>query len=292
MSHEPDDHAVAVQQIGELLDRHRYPHAQQRLSEVLPQFPDSLLLRHYQAFLDWVQGSSDDAVAGLEAVLADAPDWYDARLLLARVRLDQDQYPEAEQVLLALLHDHPEDAQLYATYAEVMMRTMNFDKAERLAAEALRREPNDEQAMNVHVLSGFINSTSEEQRARLQQLLREHPDQAQTTIRLIQHLLEQGRHREAYELSRELVVADPSNETLVEATMELRRVNHWSMKPLWPLQRFGWAGSIAIWFGAVLLFRSGVLDEQPALAGIAAGVFLTYVVYSWVWPSILKRLLR
>ncbi|MEM8983969.1 MAG: tetratricopeptide repeat protein [Pseudomonadota bacterium] len=288
----PDDLASARHEIGELLDRQRFHMAERRLAEVLPNFPDSLELRYFQAIVEWVADHDARAVEILEEVLADEPTYYDARYLLAKVKLDQDEYRQAEEILLGLLADYPESPSLYATYAEVMLRTMHFEKAEALAGEALKRDPDHEGAMNVHVLCGFVNSSNDEQRERLQRLLQEHPDQMQTTIRLVQHLIEQGRHEEAYQLSRELVLADPANESLVELASELRRANHWSMRPLWPLQRFGWAGSIGIWFAAVVLFRSGVLDDTPTLATVLVTVLLIYVVYSWVWPPLLKRLLR
>ncbi|MEM1260842.1 MAG: tetratricopeptide repeat protein [Pseudomonadota bacterium] len=292
MSDNPDNLATARHEIGELLDRQRWAMAERRLAEVLPNYPDNLELRYFQAIVDWVADRDRRAVEILEGVLVDEPTYYDARYLLARVKLGQDEYRQAEEMLLGLLADYPESAALYATYAEVMLRTMHFEKAEALAAEALKRDPDHEGAMNVHVLCGFVNSSNDEQRERLQRLLQEHPDQMQTTIRLVQHLIEQGRHEEAFQLSRELVLADPANGSLVELASELRRANHWSMKPLWPMQRFGWAGSIGIWFGAVLLFRSGVLDGTPTLANYLVGALLIYVVYSWVWPPLLRRILR
>ena len=66
------------------------------------------------------------------------------------------------------------------------------------------------------------------------------------------------------------------------------------MVPLYPLQRWGWAGSVGIWFAVVLLLQTGVLNNTPLrdYQGAIALAFLAFVVYSWVWPPILRRIVK
>lgn len=293
MSESANDHDAALAQLGALLDRRRFGAAREVLTKVLPTYPDSPSLLQYAAWVDWMEDRLDEALTTVHRILEIEPDSYSARFLLARIRTEQENYAEAEAVLLALLKDFPEEPSLYAFYARVMLQTFNVEKAERLAAEALRRDPDHEEALNVHVLCGFIGSPGHQQRERLRKLLQEHPDQTESTIRLVQLLIDQGKTREAYELSRELARLNPENEAIVEMATSLRRSSHWSLLPLWPMQKWGWAGSIGIWLVVVVLLRSDILVDTPleAYQGTIALIFLGYVVYSWVWPPMLKRLL-
>lgn len=288
------DHGAAVAELAALLDRRRLAAARSVLAKALPAYPDSPELLQYSAWVDWMEDRLDDALSTVGRILEIDPDSYSARFLLVRIRTEQEQFAEAETLVLELLKDFPEEPALYALYARIMLQTFNVEKAERLAAEALRRDPEHQDALNVHVLCGFVNSPGPEQRERLQKLLREHPDQTETIVRLIQSLIADGKTREAYELARELVRSNPDNESIVEMANTLRRSSHWSMVPLWPMQKWGWAASIGIWLGVMVMLRSELLVGTPLAAwqNTIAVVFIGYVVYSWVWPPILGRLLR
>lgn len=283
----------ALQQLQQLVERNRISAARGLLTTVLPAYPESLGLMTYAAWVDYLDDDNAGAKGTIEKILELDPEHYSARHLLALIFEDDEDFVSAERELIALLKTYPEDADLYAVYGRVMLATMNFQKAQRLADEALRLEPNNETALNVSVLSAFINAPGSETRIRLEQLVREHPEQVQTTIRLIQVLLDQGKSVQAYELAREMVLVQPDNQGLVELASELKVETHWSMKPLWPLRKFGWAGSIGIWIAVVLMGRTGVLERLgiSEYGFLLVMVFLGYVVYSWVWPPIIRRVL-
>ncbi|MEN7342447.1 MAG: tetratricopeptide repeat protein, partial [Pseudomonadota bacterium] len=228
------------------------------------------------------------ARAHAHRILELEPHNYSARVLLTRLHVASEAYVEAEQTVLGLLADYPESPELFALYADIMLQTFHIDKAEKLAAEALRFDPDNLSAMSIHAQCAFIRQPDAEQTARMQRLLKEHPDQAQTTILLVQRLLDNGKTSEAYRLSRSLVMSQPDNPHYVELANNLRFTNHWTMKPLWPVIKWGWGGSIAIWLVFMLYMKSGVLAEYQ---GTVALVFLGFVIYSWVWPWLLKRIM-
>jgi tetratricopeptide (TPR) repeat protein len=294
MTETANDHDTAVAQLAALLDRRRLDAARGVLKQVLPRYPASSSLLQYAAWVDWLDDRLDEAQATIQRILEIQPDSFDARFLLARIRAEQEQYAEAEAVIIELLKEFPEVPVLYSFYARIMLQTSKVEKAERLAAEALRLDPGHQDALNVHVLCGFITSPGHEQRERLQKLLEEHPDQEGSIVRLVQLLIDEGKTREAYGLSRELARRNPDHERLVEMADSLRHASHWSLLPLRPMQKWGWAGSIGIWVIVVGLLRSKILVGTP-LEGYQttiAFVFLGYVAYSWAWPPMLKRLLR
>jgi len=112
-----------------------------------------------------------------------------------------------------------------------------------------------------------------------------------TLLYLVIALEERGDLKGAERVARELVLADPSNEHLVELAHALRIKSHWSMLPMWPMLKFGWGGSIGIWLISIFTLRV-VAQRYPELSAPLTVIFLIYVVYSWTWPSILKRLVR
>ena len=288
MTDDTEDLANTVHQLSELVERRRTAAARRLLSTALPKHPESVELLANAAWVGWLDDDNDEARSYVEQVLRLDPEHYSARYLQVSLDHDEGKHADAERAVIDLLGDYPEHPALYALYARIMLQTFNIDKAEQLANEALKRDPDNLDAMTVRAQCAFIREPGDEQRARLERVLREHPDQTQSTVLLVQRLIDLGKNDQAYELSRTLVVSQPDNPYLVEMADALRHASHWSMKPLWPMQKWGWGGSIAIWFGAVLLLRS---DFLPEYQGYIAVALIVYVVYSWVWPPILKRLL-
>jgi predicted Zn-dependent protease len=294
MSNAASEHDIAVAELDALVERRRLDAARKVLARVLPSYPQSVELLQYAAWVEWLDDHLDEAHAHVKNVLALDPESYAARYLLVQILVEQASYTEAEQVVLDLITRYPRSSDLYALYARVMLLTFNVDKADALAGEALRLDPSNENALNVHVLAGFIAHPPDQQRERLQKLLRDYPDQLSTIIRLIQSLIAQGKRRQAYALARDLVKLYPADTNVVALAASLRRNTHWSLLPLWPMQKWGWGGSIGLWLLAVMLFRSQVLSQTPLAGheGTLATIFLVYVVYSWVWPPLLGRLQR
>jgi hypothetical protein len=108
----------------------------------------------------------------------------------------------------------------------------------------------------------------------------------------LQELVEQRRYGEALELARRELRADPANRQLAATVAELEATTHWSMLPMWPLFRFGWVGAVAV-FGTLIV----AMQLLRSLGGIASSasfsaVVLAYILYSWMWPPALRRLMR
>ncbi len=284
----------AAIQASELIDRNRFDHARALLGKSFTQYPDDIELLACAMRLEWLEDCLDESKEIIGKLLELDPQHYGARYVLANIFMEEEDYSASEKELISLLQDYPEDAVLYAIYARVMLLTFNFEKAEKLAHEALRREPESEGALQVATLSSFVNEPKAATADRVGALIERYPDQYGTAVLLVQTLIDRGREREAYQLTCELIRSNPNDEHLVELANALKLSTHWSMRPLWPMQRFGWAGSIAIWGVIVVLLRGNVLDSLnlAQLQVPIAMVFVVYVIYSWVWPPILGKILK
>lgn len=280
---------VSIAHIHELLDRNRFTQAQRLLTEALAHFPDDESLLYFAAYLALQSNDAQGAKTHLEQLLRHNPASYQGRNLMAAVCEELGQFAESEALYLGVLADYPEDAGTIADYALLMLRTLHVEKAGKLAAEALRRAPDHPRAIQVATLASIAQGDHHERDRRMSELLSQHPEMLATASTLVQVLLREGRYPEALEVARELLRARPHDEQIVEMVINIRMLSHWSMVPMRPFARFGWAASIALWFAAVITFQ--LLPESPATTALLVAL-LCFVAYSWIWPWSLGKILR
>lgn len=277
-----------IAEIEILLERRRIAQAKTRLSMALQRFPNNPELLFQAAFADYLDDNNEGARACLQQLLNQDPENVRARHLLFELEMENNNFSSAEQLIIQLLHDYPEEASFYGRYADLMIRTMNLQKARALSLEGLKYDPEDTACLLSHSLCDFIERPSNETSQSLQTLLRNDPKSIHTLTLVVAAKEDRGDHRGALLLAQELVRARPDNASLVEMAAEFTARTHWSMLPLWPMLRWGWSASIAIWLGSVAIIQI-LLRIMPAAAGIFAVIFLIYVVYSWAWPPLLRR---
>lgn len=273
-----------------LIDRRRYDQARGRVTDALRAAPDDVELLYYSAFLDWVQDRNDDAETTLGRILALDPGHYGARLLLGQLLQEGKRYAEAERVWIEMLRESPEDADLYGHYGGLMLVALEVDKARRLALEGLRHEPEHEHCLFVAAISDLIDGRPLGDNERITTLVQAHPEHVRTGYALMIALEDRGDDRQAMRIAQQLLRAQPDSAELVEVVRAFRRKTHWSMLPLYPMQRWGWTAALGMW-AAVAVGLPMIAPGLPKGVVLAITlVWLLYVVYSWVWPHILKRL--
>jgi tetratricopeptide (TPR) repeat protein len=282
---------VVLQQVEALLQRRRYPQALALLKPALVNYPDHVELLLQAAWIDYLEDRPDQAMHTIRQVLTSAPLNESARLLYFHLLVEKAQSVDAERVVIDLLREYPEHASYYGRYADLMLRTLNVGKARQLAMEGLKYESEDLDCLSALTVCDFIESRSGEVSHSLQQMLVRHPQSVRTLVLIVIALQERGDHRGAKRVSQELVQANPDNESLVSIARELKTTTHWSMLPLWPMQRWGWAASFGIWI-LIIVGSRAIQKINPAWSGTFLGIVLIYVAYSWIWPPILRRLMK
>ncbi|MES1196766.1 MAG: hypothetical protein ABUL58_07465, partial [Steroidobacter sp.] len=208
--------------------------------------------------------------------------------LLFELLLEKKSYSEAEQVIIDLLREYPEHPPYYARYAQLMLKTLVFDKAKALADEGLRLDAYDPGCLRVRALCEFIEAPRGASSESLRQLLLNYPEAINTLILVVIALQDRGQRKEAYKVAQHLVRLQPDNVHLVTLAKSLKTSSHWSLLPLWPMMKYGWNGSIAVW--AMLIVISRVVGHfAPQWSGYLMVATLIYVAYSWIWPPLLQR---
>ncbi|HEX8612623.1 MAG TPA: tetratricopeptide repeat protein [Telluria sp.] len=274
-----------------LIERKRYAHARDVLAEALAQYPDDSDLLYGAALVDYLTGQRDEARAVLLRVLSRAPDHYAARSLLATLYQENEELPAAEEMLLDLLRDYPESGHHYARYAMLMYRTMHLDKAQALAHEALRLDPDDELALIACMMGDLIAGRAGAEQERLAALMSRHPESLSTARMLISHLVRRGKYGAAKRIAIELLKLHPDSPEILELVIELDALSHWSMLPLWPLNRWGWGASVGLWVLTVAVIN-GAGQFAPHAVGPLSVALIGYCAYSWIFPTLLKRWLK
>jgi predicted Zn-dependent protease len=282
-----DPQGVAAQ-AGELLDRDRVAQARQLLASALREHPSHMGLLYELARADYLADDNDAAQAALARVLAQDPHHVNARVLMCQIEQEAGNLAHSEEIILGLLRENPGHDLLYAMYARLMLRALNFDKASRLADEALRLDSQSDAGLRARALCDLVMQKDGRPSESLVRLVASNPNDLHTMHMVVVALIHDRRTREAYLLARELLRANPNNAAVLDLVRALRLERHWSLAPLRPLQRWGWSGSIGLWLGGILVLR--VLSQTaPAWTGPVTTALLVYVAYSWIWPPLLRR---
>jgi len=273
------------------IERNRFEDAEDLLATKLKEFPEDETLLYFSAYIDYRYDEHYKARETLHKLLENDPESDSARNLLFHIENETDNYPEAEKWIISLLKDYPESSTFYADYARLMLNTMNFEKAEKLAEESIRLDPDNEKSLFIMALINIINKKGSNE--EFTQLLVNHPGEMHSLSIIITSLLDQNRISEARRVTTGALRADPSNQYLLATAKELKYLDHWSMKPITWLGNFGMLGSIGIWFGIIILARMDQVIDDPLYSKILTPVLFGYIafcIYTWVYPFIFKKL--
>ena len=89
--------------------------------------------------------------------------------------VERGEYADAELLLIGLLREYPESAELYGRYSRLMLRALHLEKAEQLAREGLRYDPEDNECLMAAALCETARGGARPN-AGLQKLLVAHPE--------------------------------------------------------------------------------------------------------------------
>lgn len=252
-----------------------------------PNEPDVLC---YAAALEIEDGDQEAALDLVNDALLIAPSHRNARgtrydILRALRRLG-----DAEMDVLSMLEDEPGNGSLHAAYAQLAMEALQLDKAQLLLEQAARLDPDGREVLLVHAL--FDVATGRNSMDSTRRLVERYPDSAKTLHIVFAKLASTGRLREAQSFIEQSVRYAPDDKGVIADAKEMKVFTHWSTLPLRPLYRIGRFAQVGQWsavVASIIVFRNA---NAGTLALALAALCLVYVVYSWVWPLLLRRILE
>ncbi len=288
---EDNRHNDIEEKVYRLVERRRFDQAQALIGAGLRNDPENEALLYYLAYIYSEQERYEDAESTLKALLAHDPENFNAAFLLAAVYKDLKRYAEAEGLSIELIRRNPESSDCYTLYAKIMLETLYVKKAEKLAAEAIRLEPDNISAQAVAVICNVIKGGKTEYQQNLAELVRNYPEAFTTSSMVLVVLIEQKKHREALRIAQELLRGDPNNADLVETIKELKIATHVTMLPLWPAIKFGWHASAALYVVALVTCFTASKYLPGEVSSVIIYGWLLYVLYSWIYPPILRKIM-
>lgn len=225
--------------------------------------------------------SVSEAAATLESLHIDArshltqamqldPSAVRPRVLLFLLDLRDQRFAEAEQLIGALVGEHPLEPDYLAHYAELRLRTVELPKAKDLAERALRIDPKHLDAQRIKTvldvaLGERADSDQPSPERRLATVIERSPETAKVLLTLFQNLTAHHHLAEATRLGNALLALEPQNAALRNALVDLRLFAHPLGAPLYQLRRAGWVG-FAILGVALVAFYNLLAARSDALA--------------------------
>lgn len=195
----------------------------------------------------------------------------------------------AEQVIRQLLREHPAHAHYHGRLAALQLARLEIAAARDSAQQGCRHDRSDAQCCTALQLADLLERPSAHW--DVAPILERHPQALHTLVLIVIALQSRGDMDGAQALSRQLARLQPDNAVVQDMARELDSANHWSLIPLRPLQRLGWLSCAVLGVLAYLLLDL-LARTHFSLALMLAILVIIYCIYSWIWPAILKRLLR
>jgi tetratricopeptide (TPR) repeat protein len=279
----------SYQEAANWLERARFDQARDAIRRGMQQEPTHEGLRYLQALLLYREDEDEEALDAVEHLLQDAPEHHAARLLRARALRDLGRLAESERQLLELLGESPEDAELLAQYAMTLLRAGQFPKAQALVREAVRLAPEGHFVLLVAALCDMAHGRKVADSRAFDELVHNEPEAQATLDMLAYALYREHKLGPARELAEALVRLAPNDRDTVRLAAAIRYENHWSMRPLYPMMRWGWNASIGLYAAVFVLLRLARGTLPPAWLAALTFTWVGYCLYSWIWPPLFKR---
>ena len=192
----------------------------------------------------------------------------------------------SERAILAALELAPEVPGLYAQYADLLMRAGQLDKAHQVIERAAAIDPEDISVLRARMSYAYVTGKAREGEKWSRKLLELEPEHPGAHGMLGVFKIEQGSVYGAREHYENAVTLDPSNPDAREAAIEIRTATHPALLPVRLIDRLGVAGS---WIAAVIVIMA-LRQVSDTAGGIAGLTWLTFCVYTWVAPPLVRRL--
>jgi tetratricopeptide (TPR) repeat protein len=193
---------------------------------------------------------------------------------------------EAEEAILAALDIEPQAPRLLLTYAHVVARGGQFDKAERLIDKAAELDPSDPDVTRMRSFVSYLRGRDSDAVSHAEELLAEDAEDVGAHRLRGAALVEKGHLRGAAQSFSAAVREDPTDHKLADATRKVSATLHPLLWPTWPLYRFGVIGTWIAAVGTIFALRAAGLD---AAATVATIVWIVFVIYSWIVARVLQR---
>lgn len=234
-------------------------------------------------------GNHQAAASAAESGLGDVGPDPQLLAILGMSRQQLGRYEAAESALLDGLALAPTSSFLLCAYARLCLTVGQVEKAGKLVERAASVDPEDDVVARTRLLVAFVQGKDSDAVKHGREAMRLDPDDGGNQLLYGLALASRGNVGAAAHSYRRAAAADPGDRELVEAAREARAAAHPLLWPLRPMQRFG---PLPVWLAAVVTMTGLRAAGLAPLALVFAVLWVTYCVYSWVAPPLVRRWIR
>jgi tetratricopeptide (TPR) repeat protein len=229
--------------------------------------------------------AAETARAGLEAGGPDPG----LLQMLGRAEQEMGRLEVAERALLDGLALAPQDPDLLCAYARLCLAAGQMDKAARLVDLAAAQAPDAAVVYSTRAQVAFARGDDREAQRISREYVAAYPEDPAAHALLGTASAARGQVGEAYSGMRQAAAAAPGEQILAESALEMRIAQHPLLAPVRPIMRFG---PLKTWVAAIVVIYGLRALGLPALAAVAAALWLLLCVYSWIVPPLVRRWMR
>jgi Flp pilus assembly protein TadD len=201
----------------------------------------------------------------------------------------QGDYVPAERSLLDSLALEPRDPWLLCQYADLCCTVGQIDKAERLVALAAAEEPEGPGVFAARFQIAYARGDDRTAARVAREFLGVWPEHPSALALHGVSAAERGRMTAAARSFGQAVAHDPNDADAADAAWEFRVYAHPLLLPLRPLYRLGVFRTWLIAIGTLVALNLTGFYRTATLVGFG---WLLLCVYSWIAPSLVRRLVR
>ncbi|TKK68550.1 tetratricopeptide repeat protein [Ilyomonas limi] len=288
-----------IQRARLLLQQGRLRDAEKEIGFALHENPDDAeaLLLLAECKVDEKQ--YDEAIRLLHNCIALEPDYHRNYYLLAFCHYRMNNRGEAVSYIQKAIALYPYASAYYGLYAYLMLDMRWYREALEKANEGLAIYAEDLTCLNARTQALFRLKNNEEAYETIREALAINPEDDFTHTNVGWHYLEKGKHKTSRQHFREALRINPNNARARQGYKESLKAKllpyKWMlMFSLWlssKSKQTRWITVIAIWASVQLLSRLSTAGGADVVAYILIGIYLLFVIFSWVGASMANMVL-
>jgi tetratricopeptide (TPR) repeat protein len=266
----------SIAKIHLLVERDKLDLAQQKLTEVLAQYPDSAEIFELQAEIYLKKDDYKNALSAVETAIGLNPENDSVFFTKARIHLHKEEYKNATKAIDQAIFLNPDMATYYGVKAAILLDTKYTDKAIEMAQKGLELDPDDLMCNNMLSMAHNRSGKSEEAFERLEQMLVDDPENILTHANTGYHYLQQGNVKKAKEHFAEALRNDPNFEFARSGMLEAIKGSNWLYRKLlqysfW-IQKLSSKNKWAFFIGIIVIIK---------LVPFLLPFYLIFIFWTW-----------
>ncbi len=205
-------HEELVSRIEILIDRKKFPEAQQRIMEGLLEYPDSGELHALQSKIFLEYKDTEKAMTAIHRAIAAEPTEDYFFYLKSMIHLEKDEYQEAKESIDTAIEFYPYHAGYYGVKSAILLDLGHKPLAIETAQKGLEIDPNNTFCQNILSMAYTRSGQTADSRVILENQLENDPENSLTHANMGYQYLRESNIPKAKEHFGAALALDPNSE--------------------------------------------------------------------------------